>query len=85
VEALDREMGELAGWQRRGDRLLQRFSFDDFRAATKFVGRIADAAVAVDDEVEIEVRANQVTLTVLTPGAAPSPAPALPWRAASTA
>lgn len=43
--------------------------FDDFRSAMKFVGRVADAAVAVDDEVEIEVRSNRVALAVSTPGA----------------
>ena len=43
--------------------------FDDFRSAMKFVGRVADAAVPVDDEVEIEVRSNRVALAVSTPGA----------------
>ena len=41
---------------------------DEFRSAMRFLGRVADAAVTVDDEVEIELRSNRVKLTVVTSG-----------------
>ena len=66
---IDKELRTLTGWERRGDRVVKTFMFDDFRSAMKFVGRVADAAVAVDDEVEIEVRSNRVALAVSSPGA----------------
>lgn len=64
-----KELRDLTGWQRLGARIVKTFVFDDFRSAMKFVGRVADAAVAVDDEVEVEVRSNRVALAVSTPGA----------------
>ena len=66
---IDKELRTLTGWERRSDYVVKTFMFDDFRSAMKFVGRVADAAVTVDDEVEIEVRSNRVILAVFTPGA----------------
>jgi 4a-hydroxytetrahydrobiopterin dehydratase len=66
---IDKELRELTGWERRDDRIVKTFVFDEFRSATKFVGRVADAAVAAEHEPEIEVRSNQVTLAVFTPDA----------------
>lgn len=38
----------LPGWQRYGNRIEKTFTFDDFGAAARFVGRMADdAAVPV--------------------------------------
>jgi 4a-hydroxytetrahydrobiopterin dehydratase len=67
--AIDQQLQRLSGWERTGDRLAKTFVFDEFRSAMKFVGRVADSAVTGDDEVEVEVRSNRVTLTVLSPGA----------------
>ena len=66
-EAIGNKLRTLAGWQQLNDRIVKTFSFDDFRSAMKFVGRVADAAVAVTDEVALEVRSNLVTLAVYTP------------------
>jgi pterin-4a-carbinolamine dehydratase len=67
--AIDNSLRTLAGWRQLNDRIVKSFSFDDFRSAMKFVGRVADAAVAVTDEVTLEVRSNLVTLAVYTPDA----------------
>jgi pterin-4a-carbinolamine dehydratase len=67
-EAIDQQLQRLSGWERTGDRLAKTFVFDEFRSAMKFVGRVADSAVTDDDEVEVEVRSNRVTLTVVSPG-----------------
>jgi 4a-hydroxytetrahydrobiopterin dehydratase len=65
---LDRELQALPGWTPVGDRIVKAFEFDGFRPAMKFVGRVADAAAAVDDELAIEVTGAKVTLAVFTPG-----------------
>jgi pterin-4a-carbinolamine dehydratase len=67
-EAIDQQLQRLSGWERTGDRLAKTFVFDEFRSAMKFVGRVADSAVTDDDEVEVEVRSNRVTLTVVRSG-----------------
>jgi pterin-4a-carbinolamine dehydratase len=66
---LARELQALLGWTPLGDRIVKGFDFDGFRPAMKFVGRVADAAGSVDDEVAIEVTGGKVTLAVFTPGA----------------
>ena len=66
--AVDQQLQRLSGWERHSDRIAKAFTFDGFRSAMKFVGRVADAAVAVDDEVEMEIRSNRVKLAVITPG-----------------
>jgi hypothetical protein len=43
---LSRSLRALPRWQRHDDGISRTFQFDDFRAATRFVGRIADAAAA---------------------------------------
>jgi 4a-hydroxytetrahydrobiopterin dehydratase len=65
---VDQQLQRLSGWERHDDRLAKVFVFDEFRSAMKFLGRVADAAVTDDDEVEIEVRSNRVKLTVISPG-----------------
>jgi 4a-hydroxytetrahydrobiopterin dehydratase len=65
---VDQQLQRLSGWERDGDRLAKVFVFDEFRSAMKFLGRVADAAVMDDHEVEIEVRSNRVKLMVATPG-----------------
>jgi 4a-hydroxytetrahydrobiopterin dehydratase len=64
---VDQQLQRLSGWERHGDRLAKVFVFDEFRSAMRFLGRVADAAVTDDDEVEIQVRSNRVTLTVISP------------------
>ena len=66
--AVDQQLQRLSGWERHGDRVTKAFVSDEFRSAMRFLGRVADAAVTVDDEVEIELRSNRVKLTVVTSG-----------------
>jgi pterin-4a-carbinolamine dehydratase len=66
---LDRELRALPGWTPTGDRIAKTFQFDGFQPAMKFVGRVADAAAGLDDEVAIEVTGARATMAVFTPGA----------------
>jgi 4a-hydroxytetrahydrobiopterin dehydratase len=40
--------------------------YDDFRSATRFVNRVADAAEAASHHPDIDIRWNKVTLTLTT-------------------
>jgi pterin-4a-carbinolamine dehydratase len=53
----------LPGWQPDSNRISKTFHFDDFGAATRFVGRIADDAAA-GCQPAIDIRGNHVTVTV---------------------
>jgi pterin-4a-carbinolamine dehydratase len=59
--------GELChvvpGWEPRGDGISKAFHFDDFGAATRFVGRIALDAAAVGREPVIGIRGGRVAVT----------------------
>jgi pterin-4a-carbinolamine dehydratase len=65
---------DLPGWQFHDDGISRTFHFDDFGAATRFVGRIAlDAAVACREPL-IGIRGGRVTVTfVPRDGATPTP------------
>jgi 4a-hydroxytetrahydrobiopterin dehydratase len=64
-EALARTMQELPGWQRHGDNIRKIYQFDDFAAATLFVGRVADATAAAGHQPDIAIRGGQVTLELV--------------------
>jgi 4a-hydroxytetrahydrobiopterin dehydratase len=60
---------DLPGWQFHGDGISRTFHFDDFGAATRFVGRIAlDAAVA-GCQPAIDIRGDRVTVMLNPPDA----------------
>ena len=52
----------LPGWQRRGNRIEKTFPFDDFNAAARFVGRMADAAAVAGRRPAIDLRCDHVTV-----------------------
>ena len=60
---LSRSLRALPRWQRHDDGISRTFQFDDFRAATRFVGRIADAAAA--RRPAIDLHGDRVTVTLL--------------------
>jgi 4a-hydroxytetrahydrobiopterin dehydratase len=60
---LFRVLRELPGWQRHGDSIKKTFQFDDFGAATRFVGRVALDAAAAGREPAIGIRGGGVTVT----------------------
>ncbi|AHG91918.1 pterin-4-alpha-carbinolamine dehydratase [Gemmatirosa kalamazoonensis] len=63
---IQRELGRLAGWSRRGDVLVKTFQFPTFRAGIDFVSRVADAADAVDHHPDVDIRYTKITCTLST-------------------
>ena len=52
----------LPGWQRYGNRIEKTFNFDDFGAAARFVGRMADDAPVAGRQPAIDLRSDRVTV-----------------------
>lgn len=49
---LSRRLGELPGWERRGDRLVRRFRFADFARAFGWMASVAVVAEKLDHHPE---------------------------------
>lgn len=57
---------ELDGWEAAGDQITKQFGFDDFPGSVAFVVRIAFAAEAANHHPDLDIRYNQVTVTLST-------------------
>ncbi len=64
--AIQRELGSLAGWSRRGDALTRQYAFRNFAEAMNFVNRVAESAEAANHHPDIDIRYSKVTLTLST-------------------
>lgn len=60
--AIQRELGTLAGWSRRGEVLTRTYQFRNFTQAMEFVNRVADLAESADHHPDIDIRYSKVTL-----------------------
>ncbi|MFL5575984.1 MAG: 4a-hydroxytetrahydrobiopterin dehydratase [Gemmatimonadaceae bacterium] len=63
---IQRELGSLPGWSRRGGALTKSFTLGSFAAAIEMVRRVADAADAADHHPDIDVRGNRLLFTLST-------------------
>ena len=63
---IQRELGTLNGWARRGDVLTKLYQFRNFSEAMSFVNRVADAAEAANHHPDIDIRYSKVTLVLST-------------------
>ena len=61
---IQRALGTLPGWARRGDTLVKTFTRPTFADGIAFVGRIAEAADAMDHHPDIDIRYTKVTCTL---------------------
>jgi 4a-hydroxytetrahydrobiopterin dehydratase len=52
----------LPSWQRYGNRIAKTFNFDDFGAAARFVGRMADDPAVAGRQPAIDLRCDRVTV-----------------------
>ena len=57
---------ELPGWTRQGEVISRTFEFQDFLAAMKFVNAVAELAEQAQHHPDIDVRWNQVKLSLTT-------------------
>ena len=65
MATIEREfLRTLPGWHPHSNGISKTFHFDDFGAATRFVGRIADDAAAAGRRPAIDIRGDRVTVTV---------------------
>ncbi|HUQ82960.1 MAG TPA: 4a-hydroxytetrahydrobiopterin dehydratase [Gemmatimonadaceae bacterium] len=63
---IQRELGALPGWSRRGGALTRTYRFPTFPSAITFVTRVADAAESMDHHPDIDIRHTRVTFTLST-------------------
>jgi 4a-hydroxytetrahydrobiopterin dehydratase len=65
-EVQDR-LGQLeTGWQREGDTIARRFTFDDFQGSIDFVNRITPPAEEMNHHPDLEISWNKVTVILST-------------------
>jgi 4a-hydroxytetrahydrobiopterin dehydratase len=64
--AIQRELGTLPGWTRRGDALTKTFKHTTFPGAIAFVARVADAAERLNHHPDIDIRYTRVVCSLST-------------------
>jgi 4a-hydroxytetrahydrobiopterin dehydratase len=64
--AIQRELGNLTGWSRRGDAITKTFQFRNFLTGIGFVSAVAKAAEAADHHPDIDIRYTKITCTLST-------------------
>lgn len=63
---IQRELGTLAGWTRKGESLVKTFSFPTFMAGIGFVDRVAVAAERMDHHPDLDIRYTKIAVTLST-------------------
>jgi 4a-hydroxytetrahydrobiopterin dehydratase len=63
---IQRALGRLAGWARRGDTLMKTFTFGTFAEGISFVNRVATAADASNHHPDIDIRYTKITCILST-------------------
>ncbi|HYD53184.1 MAG TPA: 4a-hydroxytetrahydrobiopterin dehydratase [Gemmatimonadaceae bacterium] len=63
---IQRALGALPGWSRRGDALARTFTFPTFSQGIAFVGRVAALADAMDHHPDIDIRYTKVAIALST-------------------
>lgn len=63
---IQRALGGLAGWARRGETLVKTYTFEHFADGITFVDRVAVAADSMDHHPDIDIRYTKVTMTLST-------------------
>ncbi len=64
--AIQRALGTLAGWSRKGDTITKTYQRAAFLEGIAFVQRIAMEAEAVDHHPDIDIRYTKITITLST-------------------
>jgi 4a-hydroxytetrahydrobiopterin dehydratase len=64
--SIQRELGNLPGWSRRGDVITKTFQFRDFLTGIDFVAAVAKAANAADHHPDIDIRYTKVICALST-------------------
>jgi 4a-hydroxytetrahydrobiopterin dehydratase len=64
--AIQRELGKLPGWSRRGDVVTKTYQFPNFLGGIDFVVAVAKAAEAADHHPDIDIRYTKITCALST-------------------
>ncbi len=64
--AIQRELGTLSGWARRGGAIVKTYQFKTFPDGIAFIGRVAEVAEAANHHPDIDIRFNKVRLALST-------------------
>jgi 4a-hydroxytetrahydrobiopterin dehydratase len=63
---IEQALTSLSGWQKKGEAIQRVFRFPDFKAAMKFVNKVADAAEQANHHPDIDIRYNTITLALVS-------------------
>lgn len=63
---IQRRLGALRGWSRRGDTITKTFTLAGFPEAVEFVQRVVAPAEAMDHHPDLDIRYDKVTVTLST-------------------
>lgn len=63
---IQRALGRLPGWARRGDALTKTFAFSQFADGIAFVDRVAKEADAMNHHPDIDIRYTKITCSLST-------------------
>jgi 4a-hydroxytetrahydrobiopterin dehydratase len=63
---IQRELGTLTGWTRKGESLMKTFTFSTFMAGISFVDRVAVAAEKMDHHPDLDIRYTKIMVTLST-------------------
>jgi len=63
---IQRALGGLPGWSRRGDALTKTFTFERFADGIAFVDRVAAAADQMNHHPDIDIRYTKILMTLST-------------------
>jgi 4a-hydroxytetrahydrobiopterin dehydratase len=64
--AIQRELGTLPGWSRRGELITKTFQFRNFLDGIDFVVAVAKAAEAADHHPDVDIRYTKITCSLST-------------------
>ena len=63
---IQRQLGTLPGWTRRGSAIFRTFEFTSFPEGIAFVSRIAEVAEQMDHHPDIDIRYTKITCSLST-------------------
>jgi 4a-hydroxytetrahydrobiopterin dehydratase len=64
--AIQRELGNLPGWSRRGDVITKTYQFRTFMAGIDFVVAVAKTAEAADHHPDLDIRYTKIVCALST-------------------
>lgn len=63
---IQRSLGGLPGWARKGDTLVKTFQFNTFPAGIEFIRRVATVAEKMNHHPDIDIRYTKVNFALST-------------------